>query len=163
MMKKLFFLIVAVLILTSSFGTSNIFLPKGPKASELFIPVGNTGKKISLQELSTINMGDLQMLTGKKISFSEKVSFKIAQRKLRNSIAPDGTIESKKFERLLKNRGGETGFHAGGFFLGLILGLIGVLIAYLIKDDYKRNRVKWAWIGWGVWLVILLIALAAGL
>jgi len=162
-MKKLFFLIVAVFILTSSFGTSNIFLPKGIKASELFIPVGNAGEKISLQELSTIRMGDLQMLTGKKISFAEKVSFKIAQRKLRNSIAPDGTIESKKFEKLLKNRGGETGFHAGGFFLGLLLGLIGVLIAYLIKDDYKRNRVKWAWIGWGVWLVILLIALAAGL
>ena len=54
---------------------------------------------------------------------------------------------------------GQTGFHAGGFFLGLLLGLIGVLIAYLINDDKHRNRVKWAWIGWGVIVVLVLISL----
>lgn len=53
---------------------------------------------------------------------------------------------------------GETGFHAGGFFLGLLLGVIGVIIAYLINDEKKHNRVKWAWIGWGVWVVLLIAA-----
>jgi hypothetical protein len=41
--------------------------------------------------------------------------------------------------------------------LGFLLGLIGVLIAYLIKDDKKRNRVKWAWLGLLAWVVIWLI------
>ena len=55
---------------------------------------------------------------------------------------------------------GTTGFHSGGFFLGLLVGLIGVIIAYIIKDEKKKNRVKWAWIGWGVWVVIALILIA---
>ena len=47
-----------------------------------------------------------------------------------------------------------SGFHLGGFALGFLIGPIGVLIAYLIDDDKKRNRVKWAWIGLIAWVVI---------
>ena len=42
------------------------------------------------------------------------------------------------------------------------MGLIGVLIVYLINDDQERNRLKWAWIGFGVWVAIFLTVLAAG-
>jgi hypothetical protein len=40
-----------------------------------------------------------------------------------------------------------------------LVGLIGVLIAYLKNDDKKDNRVKCACIGFAVWVGILLIAL----
>lgn len=156
-MKKVFFLATAILFITSSFGSSTILSPRKLKASEVYIPIGNTGQKISLQELSTIRMKDLQTLMGKKISFAEKVSFTVAQRKIRNSISYDGTIENSKLKRLFQKRGGETGFHLGGFALGFFIGLIGVLIAYLINDDYKHNRVKWAWIGFGIGVAISLI------
>jgi hypothetical protein len=156
-MRKLSFLVITILLFASSFGTSTILSPRKLKASEVFIPLGNTGQKISLQELSTIRMKDLQTLTGKKISFAEKVSFTIAQRKMRNSISYDGTIENGKLKKLFQKRGGETGFHLGGFALGFFIGLIGVLIAYLINDDYKHNRVKWAWIGFGIGVVISLV------
>jgi len=112
-------------------------------------------------DISQISMADLQTLTGRKISFAEKISLTLAQRKLRKNISPDGTIEAKKFERFFAKTGGETGFHAGGFFLGFLLGLIGVLIAYLINDDYNHNRVRWAWIGLAVEVVIFLILTAA--
>jgi hypothetical protein len=92
-------------------------------------------------------MSGLQTLTERKMNFTERISFRIAQKKLRKNIAADGTIEKKKLEKFFLKRSGETGFHVGGFALGFFLGLIGVLIAYLINDDYKRNRVKWAWIG----------------
>ncbi len=41
-----------------------------------------------------------------------------------------------------------------GWFLSR-LGLLAwcdprVIIAYLINDEKKHNRVKWAWIGWGI-------------
>ncbi|HEV8284856.1 MAG TPA: hypothetical protein VGQ09_11140 [Chitinophagaceae bacterium] len=135
------------LIIANSFGTSNILSPGKLKASEVYIPIGKTGKKISLLELSTISMSGLQTLTERKMNFTERISFRIAQKKLRKNIAADGTIEKKKLEKFFLKRSGETGFHVGGFALGFFLGLIGVLIAYLINDDYKRNRVKWAWIG----------------
>jgi hypothetical protein len=47
-------------------------------------------------------------------------------------------------------------FNIGGFVLGLLLGIIGVLIAYLIGD---RSVIKWSWLGFAIWFVVLLLAL----
>ena len=160
-MKKFFFVIAGLLILSSSFGTSNILSPKKVNANEVFIPIGKTGKKISLQELSTIDTKNLQSLTGSKMNFAEKLSFKIAQKKLKRSIHADGTIDNKKFQKLFEKGDVTSGFHLGGFVLGLLLGIIGVLIAYLINDDKKHDRVKWAWIGFAIWLVVIIIIAVA--
>ena len=160
--SKLHLLTYLALLLSISFATSPIVVPPVKKlnAAEIFLPIGNTGKKISLLDFSKIKKYDLELLTGRKMKFFEGIAFKAGQKKLRHSINPDGTIENKKLGKFFSKRaGGEEGFHAGGFFLGLILGVIGVLIAYLIKDEKKRNRVKWAWIGWGIWIVIVLISL----
>lgn len=163
-MKKLFFFVTIALFFTNSFGSSIIVPTSKLKATEVYLPIGKTGKKISLMELSTISMDDLQTLTGRKMNFGERIAFRSTQRKLKKNIATDGTIEKRKLEKFFVKRGGETGFHVGGFALGFLLGLIGLLIAYLINDDYKHNRVKWAWIGFGIVVVlnIILIAAAAG-
>ena len=110
------------------------------KASDVLVPVGNSGKLISLQELSVISTKDMQTLTGQKMSLAEKIAFRAAQRNLRSSIHRDGTLD-KKFGVM----GG--GIHWGGLALGFFLSLIGVLIAYLIKGDNGKARVRWAWIG----------------
>jgi hypothetical protein len=68
------------LIIANSFGTSNILSPGKLKASEVYIPIGKTGKKISLLELSTISMSGLQTLTERKMNFTERISFRIAKR-----------------------------------------------------------------------------------
>ena len=161
-MKKILLLAASVLFLGQTFATTSVELPKAKlKATEIFIPVGSTGKKISLMELSTISLSSLQELKGEKMNFFERMAFKTAQKKLRKGISPDGTIVKKKLEKFFSSRGGETGFHFGGFALGFFVGLIGVLIAYLIKDDFKSNRVKWAWLGFGVAVVINLILILA--
>ena len=54
---------------------------------------------------------------------------------------------------------GEKSFYFGGFILGLLLGLIGVLIAYLMKKD--NAFIRSTWIGWGAWVVLLVILLAS--
>jgi hypothetical protein len=129
------------------------------KASEVRIPVGNTGKFVTLQELATIDIADLEKLTGKKMGLLHRLEFKLAQKKLRRSINADGTINNRKLASMAqKDMDGTTGFHLGGFALGFLLGLIGVLIAYLINDEKHSNRVKWAWIGLGVIVVLVLIA-----
>ena len=132
-------------------------------ANDVMLPVGNTGKKISLMELSRISVKDFEEMSGKKLNFLDKMGFKLGQKKLRNKLEDDGTIKSKTIKKYATKMAadGETGFHIGGFALGFLLGLIGVLIAYLIKDDKKSNRVKWAWLGFASFLVIYLAILLA--
>lgn len=158
-MKRIFTLFLALAVLSTSFASSVVTPAKS--ASEIFVPIGNTGYKISLQDLSQISVKDFETLSGRHFKLADRLGFKLAQKELRKSINQDGSLNSKKLNKFFQKADGETGFHLGGFALGFLLGLIGVLIAYLINDDKKSNRVKWAWIGLGVWVVILLIALAA--
>ncbi|HET9744657.1 MAG TPA: hypothetical protein VFP97_03025 [Chitinophagaceae bacterium] len=158
-MKKLLLFVVATSLLSVSFGNRITEINPAINAKNVFLPVGKSGKTISLMELSTITIKDFETLTERKMRFLDRLAFKAGQKKLRNSIAEDGTINKKKLQKFVnKFYAGETSFHIGGFLLGLILGLIGVLIAYLINDEKKKSRVKWAWIGWAIWLAILLVA-----
>lgn len=158
-MKKFLLLPIAFLLLVSTSG----FVPSLSKpvktkiyASEVFIPIGKSGEKISLSQLSTISKENLEKLTGDKMNFWEAKAFKNAQKKIKKGIDSEGVVTNKKLNKYY-DIDGETGFHLGGLALGFLLGLIGVLIAYLIKDEKKPNRTKWAWVGFGI-LVVLLIA-----
>jgi len=159
-MKRLLLIFLAFSIATSSFAFSSSSF-RHHKACDIFIPIGSTGQKISLLDLSAIGTKDFETLSGRHLSFFDKMGFKMAQRKLRNSIKADGTIDNKKLNKFLEQGDHSTGFHVGGFALGFLVGIIGVLIAYLINDDYKRNRVKWAWIGFGIFVVLYLILILA--
>jgi len=173
-MKRLTTLLAAFLLVVSSFAAAIVVPATGSpaavapaatpapllKASDIRIPLNNTGKFINLQELADMKMADYEKLSGKKMNWIHRMEFKLAQRKLRHSINEDGTINNRKLAEMAgKKIDGETGFHVGGFALGFLLGLIGVLIAYLINDDKKSNRVKWAWIGLGVIVLIYIIIL----
>jgi hypothetical protein len=161
-MRKVLFLGTAMLLFSASFAISNVEVPV-LKADQIFIPIGKTGQKISYAQLATISMTDLQALTGRKMNFIERMNFRMAQSKIRKSIAADGTIKNKKIAKLFTKKGGagDSGFHLGGFALGFFFGLIGVLIAYLLNDDYKQNRIKWAWIGFGIFVVLWIILVVA--
>lgn len=161
-MKKICSLLAALALLTVTYAA---FTPaaetpeKTLNAREVMIPLGGTDQSISLQALSTISAAELEKLTGRSMGFADKMAFKSAQRKLKRSIAEDGTISSKKLRKHAAMIDGETGFHLGGFALGFLLGLIGIIIAYVIKDEKKPNRTKWAWLGLAAWVAILLISL----
>ncbi len=160
-MKKLLILLIAITAFSFCFATTVIEAKPILRADQIFIPTNKTGGKISLMELSRIKIKDFEKLRGEKMNFFDRITFKAAQKKVSDNINNDGTINNKKLNKFL-SKSGETGFHLGGFALGFLLGLIGILIAYLIKDDYKRNRVKWSWIGFGIYLVIFIIIAASG-
>lgn len=159
-MKKFFTLVLTLAFFSFSNASGNLIDPKKSskiKASNVLIPTGKNGEKVSLMDISEMKIKELENITGNKMTLVDKIGFKIAQQKLRNSISPDGTLDNKRFAKAVAKADGDSGFHLGGFALGLLLGLIGVLIAYLIKDDLKSQRVKWAWIGFAVIVVINLI------
>jgi hypothetical protein len=160
-MKKFLGLLIALSLFATSFAKTNIVAPKKPaklNASQVLIPIGKNGETISLLDLSRMKVKELEAMTGAKMKLADKLGFSIAQKQLRNSINSDGTINNKKLSKIAAKADAGSGFHLGGFALGFLLGLIGVLIAYLIKDDKKAARVKWAWLGLAAWLVIVLIA-----
>jgi hypothetical protein len=169
-MRKILTLLFAFTLFTSSFASSTSLFPppaNNPvapkKATEVFIPIGKSGQMISLMELSRIDVKGLEDLTGKKMKLTDRIGFKLAQRELKRDINPDGTINSKKLKNYLDSDYESRGFHFGGFALGFFLGLIGVLIAYLINDDKKRARVKWAWLGLAILVGLELIIVLATL
>src|SRR5947208_2161506 len=131
-MKKFYGLLLALFTLCFANAAPLSVEPSKPQkiyASEIFVPIGATGQKISLLDLSRIKAQDYELMTGRKMKFGEKVSLRLAQKELSHSIKADGSLNAKKFGRF----SGESGFHLGGFALGFFLGLIGILIAYLIK------------------------------
>jgi hypothetical protein len=165
-MKRVFTLSLALgMSIATGFASSAVSpAPPAPliKATEMRIPVGNTGKFINLQELSTIKVADFEKMTGKKMGLFRRMEFKLAQKQIRHSIDKDGMVSNKKLAKLAPGYYDEDkSFHFGGFALGFFLGLIGILIAYIINDDNHSRRVRWAWYGFGIYVVILLIAIAA--
>jgi len=158
-MKKLLSLFAAALILNVSIAIVPFSDGVKPvKATAIMLPIGKSGQKISLADFSKLKPREYEKLAGVKLGFFDRIAYKMAMKKLRKGIAPDGTITNKKIINLVKPAGVTDDFHLGGFALGLLVGLIGVLIAYLINDDKKDTRVKWAWLGLAVWVAIVIIA-----
>ncbi|MFI5130094.1 MAG: hypothetical protein ACHQFX_08895 [Chitinophagales bacterium] len=159
-MKKIILLFTGLWILTNSFAATKVIDP-GLKASEIFVPVGKTGQRISLLDLTEISIKEFEKLRGYELSFFDRLRFKKTQRQLRNQINLDGTISSRRLEKFARQQDGEKSFHLGGFLLGLFLGPIGVAICYFTNDDYKRDRVRWAWRGFLAMLVIAVAIIGA--
>lgn len=158
-MKRLSTLIILVVFISPVFALGPTLTPPGPvKASSILFPVGPNKQMISLEDLAYMKPRDYAKITDKHMNLVQRMKFSLAQKKLRNSINADGTVNNKALRNMAApDMDGQTGFHLGGFALGVLLGPIGVLIAYLINDDKSANRRKWAWIGGIVWLLWFLL------
>ena len=97
----------------------------------------------SVQEFLSLTPEKYKQLTGKKLSFFQRISLRLQQQKIKRSLR-------KKEPAVLSD------FDATGFVLGLFISVLGIGISYLI--DYKETK-KWAWIGAGVSGIFILIAL----
>jgi hypothetical protein len=159
-MQKIVTLFSLLFLALATFASSIVVAPatKTLRASELMIPVANQ-RSISLLDLANMSPKEYAVATGKHMNVFDKMKFRLAQKELRKTIREDGTVDQSKMAKLQKKMAAASGFHLGGFALGFFLGPIGVLIAYLINDDLKSERTKWAWIGLIAWVVIFVLVL----
>jgi len=158
-MKKMMIFIGFIAFFSSAYSSTALTSPSNGKlplrADEVYLPVGTTGRFISMMDLSQISVKDFETLSGKKMKFLDRVNFKAGQRELKKNINPDGTFSKKSIEKFLSAPTGPGGgFSLTGLLLGLFLSLLGVLIAYVIAGSDKRSRVTWAWIGAAISLII---------
>jgi hypothetical protein len=114
---------------------------------------------VTVDALVKMNSREFAEVIGHKLSLKEKIVFRIAQRELRKEIKREGIQSDATLDVQQMMADGEKNFYFGGFILGLLLGLIGVLIAYLMKKD--KAFIRSTWIGWGAWVVLLVILLAS--
>ena len=158
-MKKTFILFLLIAVVSSTYSSTNSIPVSSTnpsiKATDVYLPIGKNGQLISLMELSEISVKDFENLSGKKMNFKDKVSFKMKQRQLKKNINYDGSFSKKRVEKYF-NKAAMLGgaFSLSGLALGLFLSLIGVLIAYLITTGDKKGRIIWAWIGCAISLVL---------
>lgn len=156
-MRRLYSLsMIAAFIL---FFTSNSFAFVSPvpvfskpvaSESEIVKPTPSPFAGMTVKDFLALTPKKYRELTGQKMTLSQKISLKIAQHKVKKAAKNNKQIEVMKFADGVDT----SDFSIGGLVLGLLLGPIGVLIAYLIGD---RSVIKWAWVGGAIWLAIFLL------
>lgn len=116
----------------------------GPKADEVFLILPEGGIRLRLVDYLKLKPSDFRELTGKKLTLKEAIAFKITQKQIKKIIRKDGTVD---LSALHKKSSKPFKWHWGGFFLGLLLPVVGMIIAAFIKDDKKKDRTTSAAIG----------------
>jgi len=114
---------------------------------------------ISIKDILELKKSDFEHLLGAKPSFKQKMALKMLQQNLRKEVKKNGLDPEQKVNFSQQIDEITTGFNFGAFLLGLLLGLFGVLGAYLFSKD--KNFIRWTWRGWFLWVAIVLAAVAA--
>ena len=149
LLRLSFFLFAAFLFAQP---VSALVLPSSTEPAKTAVVSPSPFAGMTLKDFMTFTPKKYAALTGKKMTFSQKWSLKMAQHKLKKQSK--GNDQALLYA--LPSGIDTSDFNIGGFVLGLLLPVIGVLIAYLIGDT---EVIKWAWIGFAVWAAIFLLIL----
>lgn len=155
--KKISLFVLFAALYTISFGATIKEIERMSDAYVALPAVEQTGKKRSLTMPSETPVKEFEVFTNREMSFFNRITLRVVQRRLKKGIAENGTIKKKRRKFLTELQGDQTGFHIGGFILGFLVGLPGVLVSYIIKDGSTRKRVKWSWIGFASRALIVAI------
>lgn len=145
------FLLLSIGLISLNLSSSALTLPSAEPVPRSETSVTSPFAKMTVDDFLSLTPKKYKELTGEKLSLTQKISLKLAQKKIRKAIKNNESVEGVD----MANAVDTSDFNIGGFVLGLLLSVIGVLIAYLIGDT---SVIKWAWIGFGVFLVIFLLA-----
>ena len=124
---------------------SAITIPlKDPQADQIFITLTGMSVVMNMEDYIQLKPSDLKKLTGHQLTLKERIVLKITQRQIKKTIRKDGTVDLLAFHEKAKE---PFKWHWGGFFLGVLLPVLGLIITAFFKDDQRKNRITSAAIG----------------
>lgn len=156
-MRNSICLVLSLICAAHSYSATTVIVNE-PKVDWVLITLPGIIGSLSIKEYIQLSPSDFRKLTGHKLTLKEMIVLKITQKRIKKTIRKDGTIDLYAYQKAVSNEPFK--WHWGGFFLGLMLPFgIGVIIAALIKDNKKKNRITSAAIGTCVSSLILLVIL----
>ena len=158
-MQKHFLSILFLVWATDSYSTTRSPF-KDLCADQVFFNLPGTRIRISLVDYILLKPSDFKKLTGHKLNWKETIGFRSTQKQIKRTIRKNGTVDMVAFERKAKE---PFKWHWGGFFLGILLPIVGMIISAFIKDDKRKNRTNSAAIGTLVACVAFFIVIIVNL
>lgn len=153
-MKKFKLLLLAFFSIYafSGLNTTYAFSVIKPVENSISPTISSAWKYMQVSEFVKLTPKEFSSLTGKKLNFLQRLSFRATQVKMRHDLKKNPNLSLSDYVN-----GDSRTFQIDilWLLLGTILGPIGVLIAYLTKvEKYKLTS---AWIGLGIFALILIL------
>lgn len=140
MIKKTMLFVVLALVFTLN--------AKGAAGLQETNPLVETLQGLQADQIDDLRIADLQAMAGVKMTFRQKMAFKIAKAEYQWQKRKGADLNfADHYDHT------ERHFSIVGFLLGFFLGLIGVLIALLLGGNAFRSSL----LGLLCWIIILLI------
>lgn len=159
-MKRLTALLFAAFMLIFQVSPGFASFSKPATSEETTIvsaPPKNGLSGLSAQQILSLTPETYQELTGKKMTFKEKIGLGYVKRNIKRDLKKNGSVDLADYV----DGDGSMRFNIGGFVLGLLLGLIGVALAHIFSNDKSFRRSSWYGVG-ALLIIAIIIALAGG-
>lgn len=107
---------------------------------------------MTVQDFLTLTPKKYKELTGTKLSLPQKIYLKLAQYKVKKMAKKNKQIDLLRIVRDIDTNN----FDILGFIMGIVLGPLGVLIAYIVEGK-SSSMFTWSVIGGLIWLGVFLL------
>ena len=150
---KLSILFIAVVTISSnSLSASVLLTPERNEYLKLEMAKSYPFEGMTIKDFLSLTPKRYKELSGKRLSLPQKLSLKLAQYKVKKMVK-----KNKQIDLLLIARDIDTNnFDILGFILGIVLGPLGVLIAYIIEGK-NSSMFLWSVVGGLIWLGVFLL------
>ena len=149
MRKITIFLLAVAFSISSNAGIIYVPANSTDNAKAGKTSTANVLGQLDAKTFLSLTPAKVQEMTGVKMNLGQKVTLKMAQMEVKKQLKNGKEVNMAEMG---KKAGG--GINFLWLLIGFVLGLIGVLIAYLTREGHDDGRVKSAWIGAAIWLVL---------